>query len=278
MIPKSTKINDFEKFLEIAQNKNSDNWIFRGQNSYDDKLETTLERAVKDLEINLNELPRIEQGMIRNFKRRFSHYSNKIPEDDDYIEWLSIMQHYGCPTRLLDFTYSIYISLFFALNNVNIGGKIKIYCINSNWLNKEYEKSVATKPYHEEFRRDKKKTYKELHKIVLNTRKPFLYVINPFYLNERLSIQQGVFIIPTDITRPFKENYESTLKKSKHSKSIEIIEINCNKKFLYESKTFLYRANINDETLFPGIEGYSRNMRTKMIIPNALYADTENFI
>src|SRR5438093_2893211 len=30
------------------------------------------------------------------------------------LEWLALMQHYGAPTRLLDFTYSFWIALFFA--------------------------------------------------------------------------------------------------------------------------------------------------------------------
>lgn len=45
-----------------------------------------------------------------------SHNYVKFPNDmrDDY-EWMVYAQHYGIPTRLLDFTYSHVISLMFAV-------------------------------------------------------------------------------------------------------------------------------------------------------------------
>ena len=42
--------------------------------------------------------------MIKEFKWKFPSYEkNLIPKDGELIEWLSIMQHFGAPTRLLDF-------------------------------------------------------------------------------------------------------------------------------------------------------------------------------
>ena len=36
---------------------------------------------------------------------------------DDKLSSLAIMQHYGAPTRLIDFTFSPHVALFFALRN-----------------------------------------------------------------------------------------------------------------------------------------------------------------
>jgi len=58
-----------------------------------------------------------ESWLIENFKRGAPALERDIPDYEDHIEWLFLMQHHGMPTRLLDWTKSILIALYFVVSS-----------------------------------------------------------------------------------------------------------------------------------------------------------------
>jgi hypothetical protein len=62
--------------------------------------------------------PEIEFCMIEDFKRTAPAQADNLPNNDNYIEWLLLMQHHGVPTRLLDWTESVLVALYFAVSDV----------------------------------------------------------------------------------------------------------------------------------------------------------------
>ena len=84
-------------------------FAFRGLSDSAYRLETTLIRLD-------GPYAELERHLLRNFKK-YAHRS--VVERDSIWHWLSVAQHYGLPTRVLDWTYSPFIAMHFATANID---------------------------------------------------------------------------------------------------------------------------------------------------------------
>ena len=96
-------------------------FVYRGLSDESYELPTSLMRLNGDYRI-------LEKPIMRNFKK----YADASVEQGGTVwNWLSIAQHHGLPTRLLDWTFSPYVALHFATANIekfNVDGAI--WCVN----------------------------------------------------------------------------------------------------------------------------------------------------
>ena len=82
--------------------------VFRGLSDASYRLDTTLMRLGGDYAV-------LERHLLRNFKK-YAH--RDVVERDSFWHWLSIAQHHGLPTRLLDWTHSPLVATHFATANL----------------------------------------------------------------------------------------------------------------------------------------------------------------
>jgi hypothetical protein len=124
---------------------------------------------------------------------------------------MSLMRHYGAPTRLLDFTYSRFIAVYFALEyafndlhkksgdkyelDYKLERNCSIWCIKYKKLEERVKnkfKDIAdlVSSRADDRTRDDK-TFNELY-----TENKYTFAIpeNPIKLHKRLHLQQGVFL------------------------------------------------------------------------------------
>ena len=92
-------------------------WIYRGQSNAKWPIDSSFQLNVSPSFRRVWSVERALRGReresIREFKKLAWRYVQN-PEMDD-LEWLTLMRHHGVPTRLVDFSESALIALYFAL-------------------------------------------------------------------------------------------------------------------------------------------------------------------
>ena len=106
-----TELNDilFAETWDPVIKRFRSNFAYRGMN-----------RSAYKISNGLSRLGRPYENMERNLIKQFKKYAhNYVVERDTDWHWLSIAQHHGLPTRLIDWTYSPYVALHFATNSMD---------------------------------------------------------------------------------------------------------------------------------------------------------------
>lgn len=87
-------------------------YLFRGQGDANWELSSSFDRAYSEVEVDKRN--QIEKLLIDNFKKECEADENYRTILSDDISTIALAQHFGVPTRLLDWTESPYIAAFFA--------------------------------------------------------------------------------------------------------------------------------------------------------------------
>ncbi len=266
---------------------------FRGQSDIGWPLQSNYERELKSFRY----FTQIENMIINDFKVKSLNYLSDIPSEDDSFGWLTYIQQHGGFTPLLDFTRSIYIATFFALNECAEKNKPVIWAIDGYKLNGLVERNIRKN--HDLKGYDLPQLNRQINyqcllndiiknKVQLNI--PAICKIHPKRQFTRLGVQQGVFFTILNTQQKFHNQLASLLNitnneellnsnntilysneiddelKSKFAIRISFPENIDKKKLLWE----LWKMNINYESMFPGLDGLAKSVKQTIYLNEEL--------
>jgi hypothetical protein len=189
------------------------------------------------------------------------------------------MQHHGAPTRLLDWTVSPYVAAFFAVAEDDGDQPAAIWAVNGSAL-----KAGAVSA----LRQARPEIDGLSEASVLGARDVFARVflartdqivaavapVEPFRTSERLTVQQGLFLCPTTLRATFEVSLKRTLKQVPQYRGLPrhedlIHKLAVGRQARVDLLRRLHQMNITYATLFPGLDGFSKSLRTYLEIINA---------
>jgi len=216
-----------------------------------------------------------EQWYFREFKKLAHNHLSTSSLPNTHLEWLAVMQHYGVPTRLVDLTKSPFIALYFAVRNWQSETDAVVWAIGHEKLHLSSFHRLLNNNFPlpmnspEDYSHDMQEFLADSYflEAFISDKYDVAMILNPQWASDRLSAQQGAFLI-TSVSNENKletifnlvndDSYMDAeekrfLKDHKIDISIRKLLIPAKqKKRIFQQ---LHRMNISAGTLFPGLSG-----------------------
>jgi hypothetical protein len=264
------KAGSWEDFLAWVDNLYGA-WCFRGQRETEWPLQTSLERITRvsysrgnsSGSFQLNRKAEQEQ-LLSRFRQMAPNYSHPLPPSEDLSGWLSLMQHHGVPTLLLDWTYSPDVAMYFALEEEpQLGTKRSaIWAIDLDWLKaKEYEllqSDAATLASGTNQTR-----VERLNSLIDQDKTPVIVKIDPLETHERITAQRGLFLWKRFEQTPFFDQILMTMMihpEIPDRPVIRKLEVGTDQRIEFLRK-LARKKGIHRASLFPGIDGFCQSLK-----------------
>jgi hypothetical protein len=213
-----------------------------------------------------SEFPRLERHLIRNF-RKYAHRERPGPT---LWDWLSLAQHHGLPTRLLDWTFSPFVAAHFA-TATSAGSDAMVWAVDCaaahELLPPDLRRALGEEGatvFTTELLAEHAPTLQDLD--AFGGPEPFVLFFEPPSLDDRIVNQSAVLSAMSDPRAEFDDWLEA------HPDVWHAWRITAEAKA--EIRGRLDQGNITERVLMPGLDGLAAWLR-RYYAPEQLRTDPQ---
>lgn len=248
---------------ELRRVANNTGWLFRGEPR---PFPTGLPGVARHLSPNAKDPNGAECHRLAHFQElaeyQLSHHERSIAKDA--YGWMMLAQHHGMPTRLLDWTFSAWVAVYFAARaDLNHDGLI--WCFDPVVVAAHADQSLAEKlaesaaePTIEGFCSKVRGLGEVMGTVGLRGGTP------------RMVAQRGAYTIGAPIRLDHRKYIGESVKRASDESAVVVVVPKELKPTLMQE---LWRMNIHGASLFPGVDGVGLAMRESMLFALAMPAN-----
>ena len=252
------KVKSLQEFIAIIDTvkkafDHKDIW-YRGHSSPKYKLEPTLHR--NNQYTSIETVKAVEKKML-------SEYSFKLPSYDfgsrmENWDLLFLMQHYGMPTRMLDWSSSPQIALFFASLKAKPETGAVVWCLNPAIWNKGLLHDISGE---EVIYTTNDSIIDPYHPMSDEHKRGSPLAIEGVINNPRISAQRGKFVIFGPQLKTMEDQVNTCPIWKAGSKPL--IKISIAKSYVEKIHNQLRDFGVTYSTIYPDLEGLALEIKKK---------------
>jgi hypothetical protein len=254
------RINSLRDIQELAAYQqarwpNASRCLFRGQSSSDWSLQTSLSRILAGSGLGWYQIAQLEREIMNRYWREAHRELESGVSSKRAISLNSwpLMQHYGAPTRVLDWSFSPYVALYFSVEEGwDADGALW-------WFSAATAENLMVRQFGQVYLEKSRLLFKSGDDEVFFTPSPaaMLFTYELHLAVQRMGNQQSMFTVCLD---PLADHAQVLGELATYGDGPHCGKLVVPKELKPELLRELQLMNVTGKAMFPGLDGLGRTL------------------